>query len=255
MTILRKLLITPLICLPALAAHAGTMGEHKAAGYPVVSLGIGTATPANLGQAEYFPILDPITDEFYSYLPNYRSKTAPLFSMMVGAEFPINPLWLFQTGIEYNARGTFKVNGNFLQGADVQSADNYSYEYQLSSTQVLLDAKLLYTVKEFIHPFVIGGLGTAFNKAYHFASSVPPTLTFTRNFPDNTRTSFSYILGLGVEADITKKLRAGIGYRYAGLGKYRFGDTTINTTSVTGTLSQANVHSNEVLLQLTWLFN
>ena len=78
-----------------------------------------------------------------------------------------------------------------------------------------------------------------------------PFNTFTREYSDNTESSFTYSLGLGVDMDITEHLRLGVGYRFADLGKVRLGDAEINTTEVAGTLSQDHLYANEILVQLS----
>jgi opacity protein-like surface antigen len=224
--------------------------------HPIIALGLGSSSPSLLGKAQNFPIQNPITDEFYNYSVNNTSQTSALFDVFLGAEWNLNSEWIAQTGIDFNtATSPFTVNGAFVQGADSQSADYYTYYYQVVSRQLLLNGKLLYTFKEYYHPYLLGGLGAAFNKAYNYYTSVPADLTFTRMYLNNANTSFSYTLGLGVDVDITTHMRAGIGYRYADLGKIQLGNAFIDTTSVPGTLSSSNAHTNQLLVQLTWIFN
>jgi len=219
--------------------------------HPVAAIGVGTATSSDLGKSTTFPIQNPTTDEFYNYSAYDASKTATLFNGFIGTEVALFSDWLLETGLDYNQTSPFLARGEFSQGADAQSADTYTYHYSIVTKQALIEGKLLYTFKQYFHPYVLFGLGAAFNKAYNYATSVPPFLTFTRMYSDNNTTSFSYAAGVGIDTDISDHLRLGIGYRFTNLGKAELGNATINTTTVSGTLSQNHLYANEGLIQLT----
>lgn len=221
--------------------------------HAVIAVGAGTSTLSNASQSHYFPIQNPVTDEFFQYSANKSSETRTLFEGFLGTEWNFGPHWALQAGFDYNQASNFSSKGALIQGADLQSADTYSYRYSLKTRQLLLDGKLLYTIKERFHPYLLAGIGAAFNRADDYDTNVPFNLTFTRVYKAHTTTSFSYAAGLGIDADITDHLRAGIGYRYADLGKVKLGDAVIDTTPVAGSLSQSHLHANEVLVQLTWI--
>lgn len=234
----------------AMASFPGTTWR------PLVALGAGFASPSNLGKSQYVPIQNPITDEFYHYFSNHSSSTSPLWNIFLGTEWNLNSGWLAQTGLEFNATSSpFSINGTLVQGADVQSADYYNWHYQVLTQQILIDGKLLYTFKKHYHPYFMGGLGAAFNNAYNYQTSVPFNLTFTRMYLNNTNASFSYLLGLGIDFDLTSQVRVGVAYRYAQSGKIQLGNAFIDTTRVPGTLSQSNTYTNQLLGQLAWVFN
>lgn len=248
------LLLTNLLTMTSLG-YAFTLPE-KDTWRPVFALGAGISSPSHLGISQYFPIRDPIIDEFYIYSTNHKTQTSGFWDLLLAAEWNINPEWIGQAGLDYNQTAPFKVKGTF-QGADIQSADNFSYQYKVLTKQLLVNGKLLYTLKNYVHPYLSAGLGTAFNKAYHYYTNVPANLTFTRMHLDHTNTSLSYALGIGIDTDINKNLRAGIGYRFTDLGTVQLGKAFIDTSLVSGTLSNSNsnFYTNEVLIQLTWVFN
>ncbi len=222
--------------------------------HPIFSLGAGASISSNVGESKNFPIQNPMTDEFYNYSANHSSQTSPFIDLYLAAEWNLDPYWMFQGGVAYNQTSPFAAKGTFLQGADIESSDSYTYQYGILSRRLLLDGKLLYLIKEHFHAYVLVGFGAAFNDAYSYSTDVPPFLTFTRTYSNHSTTAFSYEMGGGVDADITDQLRLGIGYRFADLGKAQLGSATIDSTSVSGTLSQSHLYTNELLAQMTWLF-
>lgn len=223
--------------------------------HPIVTLGAGVASSSDVGESQNFPIHNPVTDEFYNYSANQSNRSAGLFEGFLGAEWNVYPNWLVQAGLDYNQTTSLQAKGTFVQGADAGSADTYSYQYYVASKQLLVAGKLLYSLKERYRPYLLAGLGATFNDAYHYSTNVPPFLTFTRQYANNTTTSFSYAIGAGIDVDITCYLRAGLGYRFTDLGQAQLGNAIIDTTSVSGTLSQSHLYTNELLAQLTWIFN
>jgi opacity protein-like surface antigen len=219
----------------------------------VVSVGAGAALSSDVGKSKTFPIVNPVTDEFYVYSANTRNQTVSVFDSFVGAEWAFHPNWSLQLGLGYNQAWNIDAKGSLLQGADSQSADQYSYHYSVLTRQLLAESKLLYRFRERYRPYALLGLGAAFNDASDYGTNVPPFSSFTRQYQNNTQTSFSYVLGLGVDVDVTNHLRLGIGYRFADFGQVKLGKSTIDTTSVDGTLSQTHLYTNEILAQLTFV--
>ncbi len=220
----------------------------------VVSLGGGAAFTNDLGQSQTFPIVNPLTDSFYIYTPNRSNQTSGLFDSFIGLERLFNPQWAVQIGLGYVRSGNLSVQGALLQGADIPSANQFAYEYSVITNQLMAEGKLLYQFRESFHPYLFLGVGGASNKAQDYTTTVPPFLTFTREYADNTHNSFTYAAGVGVDMDVANHLRLGLGYRYADLGKAQLGNATIDTSFVSGTLSQTRIQINELIAQLTFLF-
>lgn len=219
--------------------------------HAVASFGGGVAISSNIGKSQTFPIVNPITDEFYVYTASHPTQTVGAFDGFLGAEWTFHPDWALQMGLGYNQAWNFHAEGSLLQGADTQSADQYSYHYDILTRQLLAEGKLLYQFKEIYHPYVLLGLGAAFNKASGYSTNVPPFLTFTRQYQNNTQTSFAYNVGMGVDVDIQEHLRLGVGYRFADFGQAKLGQGIIDTTNVSGTLSQTHLYASEILAQFT----
>ncbi len=246
------LIITSLLTTPM--AQSGTMGPPPApTWHAIVSLGGGVAISAHNNRSQVFPIGNPISDEFYDYRTVRHTRTPGLFDSFIGVEWVVHPEWLVQLGVGYDRTGYFHRRGSFLQGADALSVNQFSFRYTVRTQQVLAESKLLYRFRERFYPYLILGLGAAFNDARHYRTNVPPLLTFTRRYQDHKGSSFAYKAGVGVDVDLFEYFRLGVGYRFADLGKVELGRATINTTRVGGTLSQTHFFANEVLAQVTFV--
>jgi opacity protein-like surface antigen len=220
--------------------------------HPVMSLGAGAYVTSNVGNSQNFPIQNPITDSYYNYSVNQASQEAAFLSLFLGREWLISDrYWLLQAGLEYTETTGLQVSGNLTQGAEVVSQNHYSYKYNTITRQLLIDGKILYTCQHIFHPYIFAGLGTSVNQASDYTTTVPPDLTFTKQYKSNNSISFSYALGFGVDVEIHDRLRLGIGYRFTDLGKVSLGSATIDGTSVPGTLSQNHLYANELIAQLS----
>ena len=160
---------------------------------------------------------------------------------------------MLQGGVAYAQAGTYKINGSLIQGADAPYADQYNYQFHAVTRQVLAQAKFMRPYHDTFYPYILVGLGASFNTASNFSTSVPPFLTFTREYQNNTSSSFAYRVGVGVDVDIAQHLRLGVAYRFADLGGIRLGSASIDNIGVSGRLSQSNLYANEGLIQLTYI--
>ena len=219
----------------------------------MISLGAGVAVTDDLGANNNFPVINPNTDEFYYYQAQHSSTTAGLFDAFIGGEWALCDNWLLQTGLGYDIATSYRVNSTLTQGADVQSQNVYAYHYQLMNQQLMAEAKLLYKFMDRYHPYAMLGLGASFNSVYNFSTNVPPFLSFTRDFKNYLNTSFTYSFSVGVDMDVTQNVRVGLGYRFADLGNAASGGSSINSTYVSGSLSQSHMYVNQVLAQITYL--
>jgi len=222
--------------------------------YPLIMLGGGLVLNSTVGQSKSFQIRNPTTDEYYYYTAQKPSQSGAFFEIFLGSEWRFQPRFALQTGVDFDQVYTnYQASGSFLQGTDAQSQNQYNYSYSATCRQVLAEAKLLYQKNRF-HPYLLLGLGLSFNSAYDYNTNVPPFLTFTRQFSNQTSTAFSYAAGLGVDFDLTEAVRLGLGYRFTDLGTVSLGPANINGNTVSGTLSQNHLYANMLLAQLSFLF-
>lgn len=197
--------------------------------------------------------MNPITDEFYIYSSGQGAPTRGFVEGFLGVEHPFFANWLLQSGIAYSISNSLNRSGTFIQGADAGSADQYDYNFKVRTQQLMAQAKFMHLYQNKFYPYLLLGLGASFNNSSNYSTSVPPFLTFTRQYADNQSHSLAYRVGLGVDVDIASHLRLGVAYRFTGLGKINLGTATIDHTYVPETLSQSNVYANEAQVQLTYI--
>lgn len=221
--------------------------------HPVVSGSVGMAFSTDVGNSAIFPP-NSVSSETYNYTAGHGSQSSYFFNAFLGAEWDFKPNWGLQAGLNYTQTSPFLAQGTYTQGVDVTTESSFSYNYNISSRQALVESKLLYTFKERYHPYVLVGLGVAFNHSYNYNISTPAYLSFTRNYANSSDTSFSYMVGAGIDANITEHFRAGIGYSFADLGQAKLGGASVDGTPVPGTLSQSHLYASQIFLQATEVF-
>jgi hypothetical protein len=135
------------ISMGASAFSAPTWWKEKT-WRPVMTLGAGASFSSQVGKTQYFPIQNPATDQFYSYVANRRSQTSFLFDGFLGAEWAVTKSnWLFQAGLEYKQASPFNARGVLTQGSASSLQNSYGYRYNVFSRQLLIEGKALYTIK------------------------------------------------------------------------------------------------------------
>lgn len=220
---------------------------------PLVAVGAGISWSSTIGNSAYFPIEPDVAEEYYQYSVNHTTQSSALGDVFLGLEWQFQPMWALQMGLGYQQASPFLAKGSYIQGADVRSQNTYFYDYGILIRQLLIEGKLLYSFKERYHPYVLGGIGSSFNKAYSYNTDVPINLAFTRIYSNNASSSFTYIVGVGLDYDVISSFRLGIGYRFTDVGNIKLGSAVIDTTPVNGTLSQSHLYANEILIQATWI--
>jgi opacity protein-like surface antigen len=222
---------------------------------PVISIGPGAMfAMGNTNGSQNFPIVNPVTDEFYDYQPSNPNNPQFIFNFFLGNQFVLNNLWAVQAGIDYGQSGNFGVDGTLTQGADVFSEDVYRYHYNIQVRQLLAEGKLLYQFKQNtrVHPYIIAGIGAAFNTAMDYNTTALYSLVITREYQNRTNTTFSYTLGAGVDVDLNYNVSLGLGYRFTSFGEVSLGSASLNGQSVTGTISQNPLLANELVAEITY---
>jgi len=206
------------------------------------------ASISQLGQSQSFAPLDLCS---YHYKPQ-GSKINMLWGGFIGSEVKRSPSWGLIAGLGYYQPNSLSTKGTLTQGADPTSDNAYSYRYQTQSQQLLAEGKLYWVVKERIQPFLMVGIGAAFNKTSNYQTSVPPFLEFTPAFSNHTQTNFTYAVGPGIDVSLTKSFRVGVGYRFTDLGSANTGSGQLDTIPISNTLKQSHLYANQILAQFTY---
>lgn len=219
---------------------------------PVLTVSGGLAT-ANIGHSQTLTRDNDYTS--YRYVAQNSSSQRMIFGVYAGAERALNTQLLVQMGVGYYESGAFSSERNrLIQGVDATSSDQFSWHYKVRNQSLLTEAKLLGTLKKQIHPYLLLGLGASFNQAYDYTVKQPAFLTFTPQFRAHTETNFTYNLGLGIDTDISKNCRLGVGYRFANLGQANLGEGVLDNKRIPQTLRQHTLYMQSLLVQLTWRF-
>lgn len=207
------------------------------------------ASISQLGQSQSFAPLDLCS---YHYKPNGSNTTNMLWGGFVGSEVSRSKSWRFIAGLGYYQPNALSTKGALTQGADPASDDTYRYRYQTQSQQVLAEGKVYWIAKEKIQPFLMVGIGGAFNQTSDYQTSVPPFLEFTPAFSNHTQTRFTYAIGPGIDLGVSKTFRVGLAYRFTDLGSAHTGRAQIDGIPISSVLKQSHVYANQILAQLTY---
>lgn len=214
---------------------------------PVVTFSTGAAI-AKLGTNTSFQV----GLSQYAYAANSPASGAFLGGVFLGTEIPYE-LILAQVGVGYYQTTQFKASGNLTQGIDALSSNTYPYQYNMGSSQFLLETKILSMPEAFYYPYLTAGVGVAVNRVSQFQETYPALLTFTPLYNNRSNVTFTYSAGAGLDVDAAEHLRIGVGYRFSGLGQANLGSGVIDVVPITNRLTQSNVYANEVFLQFTML--
>lgn len=112
---------------------------------------------------------------------------------------------------------------------------------------------MYWIAKEKIQPFLMVGIGAAFNKVSDYQTSVPPFLEFTPAFANHTQTNFTYAIGPGIDINLSKSFRIGVAYRFTDLGSANTGSAQIDSIPISSTLKQSHLYANQILTQFTFI--
>lgn len=238
-----------LTCGVSMVAHA----ERPWWFNPVVT-GTGGVIWANVAESQSF-VVDSST---YHFSPNTldenETSAQGIWGGFIGTEIPIRQYLALDIGLGYYQPGeNFKVKGRLTQGPDSESIDKFKYGYKVIIRQLLGEAKLLWMASRCWHPYFSFGLGASFNESYDYFVTNPMFITFSPDDTSHSNTSFSYNLGVGVDVDLAKQWRFGVGYRFSDFGKTSLGSGHIDTVPTPQTLSKSNIYANELIAQLTFV--
>lgn len=204
---------------------------------------------SQLGQSQSFTPLDLCS---YHYKPE-GSKTNMLWGGFIGSNVKRSASWRLIAGLGYYQSNSLSTKGIVTQGADSSSDNNYLYQYQIQSQQLLAEGKWYWVTKKKMQPFLMVGIGAAFNKTSRYQTSVPAFLEFTPEFANHTQTNFTYAVGPGVEMGLSNSFRVGVSYRFTDLGAANTGSAQIDSIPISSTLKQSHLYANQILAQLTFI--
>lgn len=191
-----------------------------------------------------------ITPFYNTYVDTNSHDAEWVGGFFLGGNFTFNSLWSSQVGVSYYQNSAFAARGDVYQFGD-STSNNLGYTYDITSRRVLLESKWLYTIRKKFHPYIDLGVGEAFNAAdnydeHPYTSDASP---MSEPFADHTSRNFTYIAGLGIDVDMGKRVRMGVGYRYVDLGKANLGTSSLQAD--TNILQKNSITSHEFLFQIS----
>ncbi|KTD61838.1 outer membrane protein [Legionella spiritensis] len=200
------------------------------------------------GEAQSVVLLPPFAN-YYTASSSRRSVI--MGGLFVGKEYWKTPYWGLQIGLGGYLDAATNVGGTIWQFGLPEFA-NLNYNYRIQSERLVVEGKVLTTLKQIIHPYLSGSLGISRNKAYSYEekplfSEAMPMVAFA----DNRQTSFTYSAGAGLEVALCRFLRLGAGYQYVRLGDFSLNPSPVQETGQSLSLSQADSH--EIRIQLSFV--
>lgn len=210
----------------------------------------------DLGLAEAYTIRDvnfALGYSTFNYLPDKKTLSSARYGVSLSRAFKLNSLEKIIIGLGYHRSDSLPIKGTLQQGISTPLyTANYQYTIQLS--QLLAEVKAQYTWRRIFYPYMTAGIGGGLNTARKFTTTVPGYLTVTPAFADHTRSSVSYMLGLGMDTLLASNVTAGIGYVFSDFGQVGTGNGLIRGRTLSNNLNSSHLYMNTLLAQLNWYF-
>lgn len=213
----------------------------------VTSLSIGPSWDS-AGQAQTLNLAPNITK---TYTTNRSTSTLPTGEFFLGIKNSLPQQLEGQIGLAVVATGHARLTGDVWDDAD-PTFDNYTYKYKVSHTALNLKGKLLFTGRNLpVIPWISAALGVGFNRAYNFNNTpIISEAVSMPNFTSNTKTAFTYAVGIGIQRQLIPHLQIGVGYEFSDWGNSQLGAAS-GQSSNQG-LSLSHLYTNSILLNVTY---
>jgi opacity protein-like surface antigen len=229
------------------STKGGSFSEYFASHY-VVTISGGPGWMSNNDQ-QTIAITPQITRTYSNNTSPYAIVQGELF---IGLHQMINQRIQTQLGFEAATTTNGKITGNIWDDANPQF-NNYEYNYLIRHTQIGLQGKLLADVGlPGLVPFIVGTVGVGFNNARSFWSqpTIPQAVPIP-GFSNNTTTTFTYSIGVGLQHQYNDNWFVGLEYAFADWGKSQLGIANNQTTG--NGLVIRHLYTNNILLNLSYI--
>jgi opacity protein-like surface antigen len=212
----------------------------------VTSISMGPAW-TSAGDTQTFDLTPDIEKTFKAKQANSTLGSVELF---FGLQKPLFNQVLGQLGLMLSRATNADLRGNIWDDADPQF-DNYTYQYKIRHNAVALKGLLLLDKGSWL-PWISGSVGVGFNYSHGFTNT--PTIYEglpADNFSNNSKASFTYTLGVGIQKPLNKHCQMGIGYEFADWGQSELGRA--NAQTLNSGLALNHLYISSVLMNLTYL--
>ena len=156
-----------------------------------------------------------------------------------------------QVGFVAGASGDNEFRGDIWEDGN-RIFDNYSYHYLAHQIRFAAKAKISKQMSSQFQIYAGGSAGIGLNRAHNYTST--PKIAQAVNLPafsDNTQSSFSYSLELGVQKTLQKHWVFGVGYQMIDWGKLSL-ERAPGQTLGTG-LQERHVYTHSAQFTLSYL--
>lgn len=192
------------------------------------------------------------SDVVNTYLPSQTTHPLTSGELFTGFQKSIGSTLIGQFGLALGASTNTTIKGDIWELSD-PVFDNFVYQYELRHTQVTVKGILLSKAwSEQWLPYLSAGVGVGFNKVYDynthskiFAAVPPPP------FQANTQTTFSYTLGVGLQAVFSSHWQAGMGYLFSDWGASQLSPSW-GQTSASG-IQMNHFYTNQLQMSLSYI--
>lgn len=159
---------------------------------------------------------------------------------------------LGQLGVTVATTTSATEKGNVWEFSD-PTFNNFTYQYHITHFHLAIKGKTLSTqFSQNNLPYLSGSAGVGFNRAYDynttpqiFEAISPP------NFQANTKTTFTYTLGVGIQHICSPHTQIGLGYEFADWGKSSL--LTAAEQRTRNVLQLNHVYTNQLQFNMTFL--
>jgi opacity protein-like surface antigen len=233
------------------AASAGTMGNVAPTSsiHPLLTFTIGPDF-VKAGREQTLSLLPPFENH---YTNDNTYQTVLDVGGFLGFEYAFSNQFSTQLGVSGYYDSNLNTKGNVWQFA-LPIFDNLTYKFKIQHARVMVGGKVLSALSSFtsLHPYFSWEVGAAFNRALNYEETpIVPTVLPTTPFADHTQTSFAYGVGVGLDYNVSKQIRVGVGYQFADFGSVSLGPTPAALTNQS--LSIPHLYTNQLRFQLTYL--
>lgn len=237
--------LTPL-CF-AIPAFAGEMSHASHDYFLSMSVGPSWTSPGSTQSIALQP------DVINTYVSQNPSNTNVLVNgeIFLGVQTYFFQQIQSQFGLAFYASSPAKLKG-YIQVDGDPNFQNYADQYKINHEHIALKSKWIFENSFNISPYVTGGLGIGFNRAYGYSMTplIFPAVPMPP-FQSYTQVALSYSAGAGFQRALSKHLKVAVGYQFISWGACHLAPASEQTSSKG--LSLNNLYTQGIEFNLTYL--
>lgn len=209
---------------------------------------VGNSTTVDNGSD--FPA--PANVDFYSV--NNNTQASPGIALSSGYRWQRNQKYIpsYLLAVRYQHLFNHQITGTVEQNS-LPEFTNYSFGMGTTTDVVSAYSKIDLFQYNRIMPYIDGGIGAAFNHTTRYQEAASPGVTqrVSPAFTQQTRNTFAYNVGAGIDVILTPQVIMSVGYDYQSFGALAsgYGQTTWANTQ----LDLGRLSANTALVGITYL--